>query len=194
MEKKQWAMQENFYFPENAGVPTGVQSVTVTPGYTEERTEDGLRLTGIYHIAANVEFDKETLRSAELEDSFILIDDVELDGEVGYFEYAVPLNIDLPPIAESPELLTTQATGKTDGQGTYGVVWNVECAYTEAVVLAEEPEEAQVVAVATVTPLVAIDSTSETEMDEVLSFITELTDGVSTTEFRSNDVFVKSES
>ena len=34
----------------------GVQSVTVTPRYTEERTEDSVRLTGIYHIAANVEF------------------------------------------------------------------------------------------------------------------------------------------
>ncbi len=58
MEKKQWSMQENFYFPEHAGVPTGVQSVTVTPRYTEERTEDAVRLTGIYHIAANVEFDE----------------------------------------------------------------------------------------------------------------------------------------
>ena len=58
MEKKQWSMQEDFYFPEHAGVPTGVQSVTVTPRYTEERTEDAVRLTGIYHIAANVEFDE----------------------------------------------------------------------------------------------------------------------------------------
>ena len=101
MEKKQWSMQENFYFPEHAGVPTGVQSVTVTPRYTEERTEDAVRLTGIYHIAANVEFD-EGSRAEEWDDSFILIDDVEVDGKDGYFEYAVPLNIDLPSIAESP--------------------------------------------------------------------------------------------
>ena len=142
MEKKQWTMQEDFYFPEHAGVPTGVQSVTVTPRYTEERTEDAVRLTGIYHIAANVEFDEGTLRSTELDDSFILIDDVEVDGKDGYFEYAVPLNIDLPSIAESPlEVVTTHATGKSDGQGTYGVVWNVECTYTEAVAIVEEPEE-----------------------------------------------------
>ncbi|WP_186668517.1 hypothetical protein [Sporosarcina sp. BP05] len=190
MEKKQWSMQENFYFPEHAGVPTGVQSVTVTPRYTEERTEDAVRLTGIYHIAANVEFD-EGFRAEEWDDSFILIDDVEVDGKDGYFEYAVPLNIDLPSIAESPlDIVTTHATGKSDGQGTYGVVWNVECTYTEAVVLVEQPEEVQVVVA---TPLVAINSTPLDELDEVLSFIAELTDGVSTTAYRSNDVFVKNE-
>ncbi|MEK4714437.1 hypothetical protein [Sporosarcina sp. FSL K6-5500] len=194
MEKKQWSMEESFYFPEHAGVPSGVQSVTVTPRYTEERTEDSVRLTGIYHIAANVEFG-EGLRAEEWDDSFILIDDVEVDGKDGYFEYAVPLNIDLPSVAESSlEIVTTQATGKSDGQGTYGVVWNVECTYTEAVAIVEEPEEVQV-AVAVAAPIVAaIDSTPLDEMDEVLSFIAELTDGISTTAYRSNDVFVKNES
>jgi len=197
MEKKQWSMQENFYFPEHAGVPTGVQSVTVTPRYTEERTEDAVRLTGIYHIAANVEFG-EGERAGEWDDSFILIDDVEVDGKDGYFEYAVPLNIDLPSVAESPlEIVTMQATGKSDGQGTYGVVWNVECTYTEAVAIVEELEEVQeavAVEVTVPTPIVAIDSTSLDEMDEVLSFIAELTDGISTKAYRSNDVFVKNES
>jgi hypothetical protein len=192
VEKKQWPMQEDFYFPEHAGVPTGVQSLTVTPRYTEERTEDAVRLIGIYHIAANVEFDEGTLRSAELDDSYILIDDVELDGKDGYFEYAVPLNIDLPPETESlPNVVTTHATGKSDGQGTYGVVWNVECTYTKAVVKVEEPEEVQI---AVATPLAIVDSTSFNDVDEVLSFIAELTDGTSTTVFRSNDVFVKNES
>lgn len=192
MENKQWTMQESFYFPEFAGVPTGVQSVTVTPGYTEERTEDSVRLTGIYHIAANIEFDEGTLRSSEVDDSFILIDDVEVDGKDGYFEYAVPLNIDLPSIADSSlHVVITNATGKSDGQGTYEVVWNVECTYREEVALVEELEEVQVVVA---TPVIAINSTPLDEMDEVLSFIAELTDGVSTTAYRSNDVFVKYES
>jgi hypothetical protein len=196
MEKKQWSMQENFYFPEHAGVPTGVQSVTVTPRYTEERTEDAVRLTGIYHIAANVEFDEELLQSGEWGDSFVFIEDVEVNGKDGYFEYAVPLNIDLPSIAESPlDVVTTHATGKSDGQGTYGVVWNVECTYTEAVAVVEEPEvEAVQIAVAVATPVIANDNTSPNELDEVLSFIAELTDRVSTTAYRSNDVFVKNES
>ena len=76
-------------------------------------------------------------------------------------------------IAESPlEIVTTHATGKSDGQGTYGVVWNVECTYTEAVAIVEEPVEVQVVVAAT--PVAAINSTPLDEMDEVLSFIAEL--------------------
>jgi hypothetical protein len=55
----------------------------------------------------------------------------------------------------------------------------------------EERLEEQVVAA---TPLAIVDSTSFNEADEVLSFIAELTDGTSTTVFRSNDVFVKNES
>lgn len=192
MEKKQWPMQENFYFPEHAGVPTGVQSVTVTPIFTEERSEDAVRLTGIYHIAANVEFDEGVLRSGEFNDSYILIDDVELDGKDGYFEYAVPLNIDLPSEAESPlDIAVTQATGKPDGQGTYEVAWKVECTYTKKVAIVEEPEEVQLVVA---TPVATIESTPFIETDEVLSFIADLTDGLSTTQFRSNDVFVKNES
>ena len=49
---------------EHAGMPTGAETVKVTPRFTEERTEDAVRLTGIYHIAANVEFD-EGQRSGE---------------------------------------------------------------------------------------------------------------------------------
>ena len=89
-----------FLFPGNAGVPTGADS-HVTPRYTEERTEDAVRLTGIYHIAANVEFD-EGAEAEEWVDSSILIDDVEVEGKDGYFEYAVPLNIDLPSDSGEP--------------------------------------------------------------------------------------------
>ena len=101
MKKKQWTMQEDFIFPKNAGVPAGAELVNVTPRYTEERTEDAVRLTGIYHIAANVQFEEGERGSGAL-DTAILIDDVELDGNGGYFEYAVPLHIDLPPEVGSP--------------------------------------------------------------------------------------------
>ena len=61
--EKTVAMQENFFFPAHAGVPAGVQKqLQVTPRYTEERTEDAVRLTGIYHIAVNVNLTKGTCR------------------------------------------------------------------------------------------------------------------------------------
>ena len=39
-------------------MPAGAEMVNVTPRFTEERTEDAVRLTGIYHIAANVQFEE----------------------------------------------------------------------------------------------------------------------------------------
>ena len=139
MKKKLWTMQEDFIFPENAGVPAGAELVNVTPRYTEERTEDAVRLTGIYHIAANVQFEEGERGSGAL-DTAILIDDVELDGNGGYFEYAVPLHIDLPPEVGSPlQVVTTSTTNELDGQGSFSVVWDVECSYKEAVAQVEKP-------------------------------------------------------
>ena len=139
MKKKLWTMQEDFIFPKNAGVPAGAELVNVTPRYTEERTEDAVRLTGIYHIAANVQFEEGERGSGAL-DTAILIDDVELDGNGGYFEYAVPLHIDLPPEVGSPlQVVTTSTTNELDGQGSFSVVWDVECSYKEAVAQVEKP-------------------------------------------------------
>ncbi|MBE1554562.1 hypothetical protein [Sporosarcina limicola] len=135
MEKKQWEMQEDFIFPEQAGLPAGTESITVTPRFTEERTEDAVRLTGIYHIAADIEFE-EGKRVEGYQDTAVLIDDVELNEKVGYFEYAVPLHIDLPPEVESPlQVVTTTVIGEPDGQGAFSVVWNVECSYKQSVAL-----------------------------------------------------------
>lgn len=231
MEKKQWTMQEDFIFPVDAGVPAGAELLQVTPRYTEERTADAVRLTGVYHIAANVVFD-EGQRAEEFLDSAILIDDVDLQGEAGYFEYAVPLHIDLPSEVVSPlQVVTTATSIESDGQGSFSVVWDVECSYEEAVAVAQVEEQvAQMVEPATVvlteeleqvvevddslltamaegveiedaeavvavaTPIATQASTSFDEMDEALAFIAGLEDGISTTTFRSNDVFVKNES
>lgn len=233
MEIKQWTMQEDFIFPENVGVPAGAELVSVTPMFSEERTDDGVRLTGIYHIAANVLFgDGEGPTAAS--DSAILIEDVELEGNAGYFEYAVPLIIDLPPEAKNPlQVVTTSATNESDGQGSFSVVWDVECSYVESaakekapatVVKVEEPAKTSVaeasertaeveVEVSTMTShvdeaeeqvayeeevasaSVAINDSAYVDLnDEALSFIAGLEDGISTTLFRSNDVFVKHES
>lgn len=236
MEKKQWTMQEDFIFPAEAGLPAGAELLQVTPMYTEERTADSLRLTGVYHIAANVVFD-EGQRVEDFSDSMIFIDDVDLQGEAGYFEYAVPLHIDLPSEVVSPlQVVTMATTNESDGQGSFSVVWDVECSYEKevaqaegevawseeelaeveepvTVVLAEELEqvveaddlyvtaladegeiEDAKVVVAVAAPIATQASTSFDEMDEALAFIAGLGDGVSTTTFRSNDIFVQNKS
>ena len=79
MKTVQWQMQENFNFPASTGMPTGVETVKVTPRFTIDRTEASVRLTGIYHLAVNVEFDGEVNELSERidDEDIIFIDDVD---------------------------------------------------------------------------------------------------------------------
>ena len=144
MKTVQWQMQENFKFPASTGVPTGVETVKVTPRFTIDRTEASVRLTGIYHLAVNVEFDGEVNELSERidDEDVIFIDDVDVQGETGYFEYAIPFNIDLPPEADDPlNIVTTNAVCEQNGQGALGLIWDVECSYRQVVIVQEESSE-----------------------------------------------------
>ena len=138
MKTVQWQMKEDFEFPRTTGTPTGIESVRVTPRFKIDRSEDSVRMTGIYHLAVTVQFDLEVPAPKRL-DSATLIDDVELNGELGYFEYAVPFNIDLPPEANDPlNLATANASCETEGQGAISVIWEVQCSYKEMIVVQED--------------------------------------------------------
>lgn len=140
MKKLQWNMEEVFYFPETVGVPKDARLVKVKAGFTEKRSEDAVRLSGIYHIAAKVEF-AEGERNATLPSDAVFVDDVEMEGETGYFEYAVPLYVDLPPEVEQPiHIEATDIQSTFDGQGAFTVTWNVNCTYGTAPTLANEAE------------------------------------------------------
>ena len=141
MKTVQWQMQESFNFPASTGMPTGVEMVKVTPRFTIDRTDASVRLTGIYHLAVNVEFDGEVGVQPD-DEAVIFIDDVDRQGDTGYFEYAVPFNIDLPPEADDPlNIITTNAVCEPNGQGAIGVIWDVECSYREVVIVQEESPE-----------------------------------------------------
>ncbi|MDW0118115.1 hypothetical protein QTL97_14355 [Sporosarcina thermotolerans] len=129
MTKLQWDMKEVFYFPTDVGVPSSARVVKVKAGFTEKRSEDAVRLSGIYHIAAKVEFG-EGQRAEMIPQEVVYVDDVEMDGQVGYFEYAVPLNIDLPPEVEHPlRVEASDVNAHFDGQGALTIAWNVNCAH-----------------------------------------------------------------
>lgn len=241
METMKWQMQETFAFPEHAGLPIGAQSIKITPGYTEKRTADATRLSGIYHIAVNLNFD-EGQTVEKIPESAVFVGDVEVDGNTGYFEYAVPLNIDLPADVQGPlHVAAIDATCESDGQGSFNVIWHVEClqqakvedvsgvqeeemtAVIEEVQPAAEVafvEEAEALAAIGVEAVetaeamvddfkegaiaeeeaaealkaVATHSTSYSEDDEALAFLAGLADGISTSTFRSNDIFVQNKS
>ncbi|KXH87299.1 hypothetical protein [Sporosarcina sp. HYO08] len=243
MESKKWKMQETFAFPEHVGMPISAESIKITPGYTEKRTNDSIRLSGIYHIAVNLNFDNEQTVE-EIPESAVFVGDVEVAENTGYFEYAVPLNIDLPADVQGPlHVSATDATYETDGQGSLNVIWNVECLQQAKVedVAAEVQEEEMTAAQEEVTPsteialveeaenveanaaqaeenfetaeamaddfkeeanaeadeapkAVVTHSTPYSEEDEALAFIAGLGDGISTSTFRSNDIFVQNKS
>ena len=214
MKTVQWQMKEDFVFPESTGTPMGTESVRVTPRFTIDRSNESVRMTGIYHLAANVEFDLEVPRKEKQVESAILIDDVELNGNLGYFEYAVPFNIDLPPEANDPlNIVTANAQSEMEGQGAIAVIWEVQCSYREVIEVqadssnqeqakgdnkventTESPEVVEEKAAPEPTVKYENVSIQNGEEDETLSFIAGLEDGISTTLFRSNNVPVQSES
>ena len=132
MEPTQWTLTETFQFPAEYGKAVSAQEVKVTAGYTEHQTEDAVRLSGIYHVAANVGFDGESQEVA-LDSDAILIDDVDVQEKSGYFEYAVPLLVDLPTSADGQLKATvTDATASATDDGALTVMWTVEAKLAEA--------------------------------------------------------------
>ena len=145
---------------------------------------------------------------------------MELNGNLGYFEYAVPFNIDLPPEANDPlNIVTANAQSEMEGQGAIAVIWEVQCSYREIIVVpadstsqeqakgdneveatTESPEVAEISEVVeekpAPEPAVKYENVSipDGEEDETLAFLAGLEDGISTTLFRSNNVAVQSES
>ncbi|MEG0261251.1 MAG: valyl-tRNA synthetase [Lysinibacillus sp.] len=76
----------------------------IKPQWQSKQLDDSLRLIGIYHITAHVRFDfKEPLERNDAANS-IVIDALDIQGDTGYFEYAVPLHVDLPKDAAVDDL------------------------------------------------------------------------------------------
>lgn len=205
MEPTQWTLTETFQFPAEYGKVVSAQEVKVTAGYTEHPTEDAVRLSGIYHVAANVGFDGEGQEVA-LDSDAILIDDVDVQDKSGYFEYAVPLLVDLPTSADgqlTATVIDASASGTDDG--TLTVMWTVEAKLADVEVEAvakNEPVADELVESETTTAAVTadLDSSNSSQVEtaigyvednEMLAFINDLEDDVTVTSFRLNDVFVE---
>lgn len=202
MTTHQWTLQESFYFPAEYGAFTESAEVKVTPGFTEERTEEAIRLQGIYHIAANVVFDANKQVELTAED-LLVINDVEVENSKGYFEYAVPLNVDLPAELNGDLQLEVQDI-KTTAQedGGLKLEWTVHLKQQEPVpepvVVIEEPAAPQFTAASTshMEFLANADRAVEqvnNEMEDFLLYIAEMDDDITRKIFHSNNIFVEAE-
>ena len=132
MNQVNWSLQEEFYFPKSFGVPCSTPRVEVKPQVEFQQSNGVCSLYGVYHIAANVEF-----QPGECEhhgtSEWISIEDLDLNGESGYFEYAVPLFVELPPTYVhgnvQPEVHLSDVNAYVTEDRTLKVDWNVTCLY-----------------------------------------------------------------
>ena len=137
MNQVNWNLKEVFYFPESFGVPTSAQRIEVKPQVEFQQVNGVSSLYGIYHIAANVTFtpgESEHHGTSE----WISIEDLDVSGENGYFEYAVPLFVELPPTYvhgnKLPEIKLSDVQANVTDEKALKVEWQVTCSYEKPLV------------------------------------------------------------
>lgn len=82
-------MQQRFVLPEKCGKLQAVSYVNVKPQFQQENVDGRVLLTGIYLIQVEVAVsDGDSVRSTD----GILIDEIDLENNVAYFEYGLPLS------------------------------------------------------------------------------------------------------
>ena len=134
MNQVNWNLQEEFYFPESFGVPCNTPKVEVKSQVEFQQLNGVSSLHGVYHIAANVDFQPGTCEHHGTSE-WTSIEDLDLNGESGYFEYAVPLFVELPPTYVhgnvQPEIELSDVNAYVTDDSTLKVDWNVTCRYEE---------------------------------------------------------------
>lgn len=129
IEHKTWNMSETFCFP-GYGCPTEIAAVQITPQWQAQQLEDSLRLIGIYHVTAHVRFDFQEEHAMVDSDDLVKIDALDLQGDTGYFEYAVPLHVDLPKDASIDSLMVKDIRPSLNNQ-TCQLEWTIASTFSE---------------------------------------------------------------
>ncbi|QFF99583.1 hypothetical protein PB01_12490 [Psychrobacillus glaciei] len=194
MEVKVWDEKEQFLFPKSFGVPKEVKKVEVTPQFEHKVTEESIQIVGIYHITCHVEFE-EGEHAHHATSEFTQIEDLDVQGEVGYFEYAVPMSVEIAKDkvqpGSSPTLNVKHVNSNTTEHASIEIAWLVRCEY-------EGPKENKPESVQKPEPSVNTKGSKEVEqiessvlVESELQFILNLDDGMSKLTFPSNYIPVK---
>ncbi|MFJ3386464.1 valyl-tRNA synthetase [Lysinibacillus sp. NPDC086135] len=122
-------MSETFCFP-GYGSPTEIADVQIKPRWQTMQLEDSLRLMGIYHITAHVRFDFQDMKAFLDDEELVQINALDIQGDTGYFEYAVPLNVDLPKEAAIEDLTVKDVRPKLTNQMCQ-LEWTVTSIFNE---------------------------------------------------------------
>ncbi|WP_052344291.1 hypothetical protein [Bacillus ndiopicus] len=124
-----WDMAEQFTFPVGLGALEDVVTARVTPQWEQSDDGQSIRLTGIYHVAASVAFNPaQSVSQAH----GTYIEHIDIEQSTGYFEYALPLEVDLPADkVTGPVELKVQNLKAVHDQASCQLVWQVTCAFTD---------------------------------------------------------------
>ncbi len=145
MVVKSWEVKEQFCFPQSFGKPKGVKAVNVTPQYIHRNEADAIEVNGIYHITCHVEFEEgEVAHHATSE--FTQIEDLDLQGDLGYFEYAVPMSVEVSkekiPSECTPKVSVQEIDTKAEQDGIE-IMWVVNFEYETSKPVMEPGEKLQ---------------------------------------------------
>lgn len=120
-----WHVRETFTFPNDFGCVKDVKLINVQANWECEQLPEELRIQGIYHIMARVEFDRQKHARPEMG---TLIEHVDVMEDEGYFEYALPFRLELPKM--ELKSLRVEDIQTTCGDA-FDIAWQVMCVYDE---------------------------------------------------------------
>ncbi|WP_431027349.1 hypothetical protein [Lysinibacillus sp. LZ02] len=130
-----WHVEEVFKFPLELGSVKEGKSINVRVNWEKEQLNNAIRIQGIYHITAKVQFGLEA-QPQSAEGTFI--EHIDLADDEGYFEYALPFRLELPNI-ELKDLRVEDI--QTTCQDVLRIGWQVVCVYEELTVTDDVQDE-----------------------------------------------------
>ena len=132
---KQWEVEEVFTFPLELGCVKEEKKINVQVNWEAQELMEVIHIRGIYHITAKVRFGLE--RQVQFS-AGTLIEHIDLEGDEGYFEYAIPFSLELPN-AKLKDLRVEDI--KTNCQDSLHVAWQVICVYDELTTTTDEIQQ-----------------------------------------------------
>ena len=131
---KQWEVEELFTFPLELGCVKEGKKINVQVNWEAQELMGVIHIRGIYHITAKVRFG---LERQEQFSAGTLIEHIDLEGDEGYFEYAIPFSLELPN-GQLKDLRVEDI--KTTCQDSLHIVWQVICVYDELTTTTDETQ------------------------------------------------------
>lgn len=135
---QQWEMSEIFTFPKHLGNVLANSKIEVVPKWHEELNEDSVMLRGIYVLKGKIQFDH--IAREEDIDEGVYIEHIDIEKDHGYFEYALPFEVDFPNDDIETVALRINEVKIEPNNGCCLCSWDVYCDVEKKVQAIEEIE------------------------------------------------------